>query len=234
MESLFKSVGFEYEYYDEMIDLYKKYFLHTDNMFVFFIKVFKNDKTNKTPRRMMNQVQRFVSLANDIERIRPGKDDLILMFIRICLESLCNLSKENKSTFFDNYPCFFSQDGCKYILENFKLTEVNKSDDQDYNCFRSNNHSCDISLNDFFLLIKSVRNQVVHDGVYGSMQFFSRTGYPLITTYTTTDSIINNCPYKNKCWTYTFETTLNYDRFIYYFVEACINYIGYYIDTLMI
>lgn len=55
-EELFESVGFVKEYYSQMADFYRSNFKSEAEMISFFVKVFKNDENDKTPRRMMNQV----------------------------------------------------------------------------------------------------------------------------------------------------------------------------------
>ena len=62
MEKLFDKVGFIKEYRDEYSEFYKPFFQSEEELKDFFFRVFQNDDIDKTPRRMMNQIQRFVSL----------------------------------------------------------------------------------------------------------------------------------------------------------------------------
>ena len=112
-EELFKSVGFVKEYYVQMSDFYRDNFESERDMISFFVKVFQNDDKDKTPRRMMNQIQHLVSIADDIDQIRPGRDPLRIFFIKTCLEALCALSGMKKPVFYEGFP----QD----ILNCFKL-----------------------------------------------------------------------------------------------------------------
>lgn len=121
-EELFESVGFVKEYYVQMSEFYKDNFESERDMISFFVKVFQNDDKDKTPRRMMNQIQHLVSIANDIDQIRPGRDPLRIFFIKTCLEALCALSGMKKSVFYDGFPSYMSDEGKAYILENFSLT----------------------------------------------------------------------------------------------------------------
>ena len=98
-EELFESVGFVKEYYVQMSDFYRDNFESERDMTSFFVKVFQNDGKDKTPRRMMNQIQHLVSIANDIDQIRPGRDPLRIFFIKTCLEALCALSGMKKPVF---------------------------------------------------------------------------------------------------------------------------------------
>ena len=65
-EELFESVGFVKEYYVQMSEFYKDNFESERDMNSFFVKVFRNDDKDKTPRRMMNQIQHLVSISNDL------------------------------------------------------------------------------------------------------------------------------------------------------------------------
>lgn len=44
------------------------------------------------PRRMLNTVNRLVSVASDMEKIRPGKDIFKIIFLVTCVETLQQLS----------------------------------------------------------------------------------------------------------------------------------------------
>ncbi|MBQ9858247.1 MAG: hypothetical protein IJO77_04525, partial [Oscillospiraceae bacterium] len=74
MDKLFKEVNFVFEYREELETFFRPYFEDEQSMYSFFASVFQNDDKDKNPRRIMNQISRFVSLANDIAKIRPGRD----------------------------------------------------------------------------------------------------------------------------------------------------------------
>jgi hypothetical protein len=85
----------------------------------------------------------------------------------------------------------------------------------------------------FLQIIKAMRDMVVHDGNYWEVQIFAYDEESVWLTHLETDLKIlpeNVFNYKDKLTTYHFETTLQYEKFIYYFVEACIKFINSYID----
>ncbi len=102
-EDLFVQVGFVQRFRAESEQFYRPYFENDAKMSYFFFSVFKNDSIDKRPRWMMNDIRRFVSLANDIDNIRPARDPLRILFFRICLEALCKDSGSQKSDFFDTF-----------------------------------------------------------------------------------------------------------------------------------
>lgn len=93
--------------------------------------------------------------------------------------------------------------------------------------------SYELTFFDFFNIIKAARDMVVHDGNYWEMQFFAHDNDSTWLTDITTDEkmLSKYCyPKTKRTITYHFRTTLQYDRFIFYFVEACINFINNYIN----
>lgn len=233
-EELFESVGFVGEYYSQMSDFYKDNFDSEEDMISFFVKIFKNDENDKNPRQMMNQVQQLVSIATDIDQIRPARDPLRMFFIKTCLEALCELSgmnnKKDKPIFYEIFPTFISTEGKQYILNNFLLMSF----DDIYMNHKYEEHH-ELTIDDFFEIIKAVRDIVAHEGNYWEMQFFAHntTDTTWVVSLETNRKILKSYQYKceeNITREYHFETTMQYDRFIYYFIEACIGFIVNYID----
>lgn len=232
-EDLFETVGFVGEYYSRMTGFYRSIFDSAEKMISFFVKVFKNDTNDKTPRQMMNQVEHLVTIANDIDKIRPGRDPLRVFFIKTCLEALCALSgmnnKKDKPAFYEKFIDYMSTEGKLYILENFSLTGFE-------DVYRGHTYevSHNLTIDDFFEIIKAVRDIVAHEGNYWEMQFFARdSDSTWIATLETDRKILKS--YKYQCQdkmvrTYSFETKMQYEQFVHYFVETCIAYIGAYID----
>ena len=71
---------------------------------------------------------------------------------------------------------------------------------------------------------------VAHDFNYWEMQFFAYdTDFTWLTSMKAKDDILPSYNYQReqkKETTYHFETTLNYEKFIYYFTEACVRFIN--------
>ncbi len=224
VEKLFDSVGFTYEYRDEMEQFYRAYFSSEMEMRQFFQRIFENDDVDKTPREMVNQIQRFVTLANDIDLIRPGRDPLRIFFIKTCMEALWSLSGMNKKTFYDIFPSFLSSEGVNYILQNFSILFF---EDEIADHIYEVSHT--LTICDFFEIIKAVRDMLVHDGNYWEMQFFAHDkDSTWIATLQTDEKILVSYEYQKKSGmfrTYHFETKLQYGEFIHYFVEACITFV---------
>ena len=230
-EELFESVGFVKEYYVQMSEFYRDNFESERDMISFFVKVFQNDDKDKTPRRMMNQIQHLVSIANDIDQIRPGRDPLRIFFIKTCLEALCALSGMKKPVFYEGFPSYMSDEGKAYILENFSLTGF-----EDVYMNHQYEASHELTIDDFFEIIKAVRDIVAHEGNYWEMQFFALDDDSTwIASLETDRQILKSYKYQNQqkmTRTYVFNTTMQYERYKYYFVESCINFLLGYIEQM--
>ena len=75
---------------------------------------------------------------------------------------------------------------------------------------------------------------VVHEGNYWELQLFAHDKDSVWLTHIETNKqLLSKATYNNsskQVVTYHFETTLQYEKFIYFFVEACKNYIADYIE----
>lgn len=215
------------EYKKELVEFYSPYFTYEFELEEFLTDTFDYEYGSFEVRQMIFQVQRFVSLAEDIDIIRPGRDSLKITFLKTGLESLFFLSgynKKQKKQFFENFCGFFSDKGKKYILDNFKLS--NFEDEYKGLVFDACHN---MELIDFLNIMKATRDFVVHDGEYWGMDFFTDDEDIItVATMETEIELLSTYKYlrtKKFKTTYIFDTTLNYEKFIFYFVEACVNFI---------
>ncbi len=219
----------EKEYYMKLVSFYMPFFLDEAETTAFIDRMQIVDPKSRIPFQMISQVERFVTLAEDIEKIRPARDGLRIVFIRVCMESLAYLGKEKIKPFCNKLSACFSEEGKNYILTHFKLTAFEQTcqDIPDLDSY-------DLSMDEFLHVIRAVRNRTVHDGVYWESQFFARDDDSIwVTTLITDEKILSDYQSsKKEIIEYTFETTLQFSRFKHYFVEACINYITRYVDDI--
>ena len=155
----------------ELEHFYSPYFFSEEELQNFLSGVFDYENGALEKRQMILQVQRFVSLANDIDKIRPARDPLRILFLKFGLDALSSLAgytKKTKNIFYNDFCKCFSKEGSDYILNNFKLSSF--FDEYNGHNFEA---SHDINLNDFFNIVKITRDAVVHDFTYWEMQFFA-------------------------------------------------------------
>ena len=117
----------EQQYFLELKEFYSPYFPTLEEADTFINKSIQLDWDDRKPRQMLFQVQRFVSLATEIDKIRPERDGLRMLFLKCCMESLANLSNKKTKEFYECFATFFSEEGKHYILDNFSLSFIEHS-----------------------------------------------------------------------------------------------------------
>ena len=221
----------EEKYLLETKEFYFPYFSEKESLDLFINRIFQFDWDDRKPRQMLFQVQRFVTLATEIDKIRPARDGLRMLFLKCCMESLARLSQIEPKVFFDTFATFFSKEGKKHILDNFSLSFIEHSENG-----IEIDESFDLVIDDILWIIKAMRDMVVHDGNYWELQIFAYDNDSTWMTHIETkEPLLSKKTYANKSKqlvTYHFETTLQYETFKYYFVEACINFINNYVEQL--
>ena len=69
----------------ELEAFYARFFDSDDELQTFLSDAFDYENGSLARRQALFQVQRFISLANDIDKIRPGRDPLRILFLKIVL-----------------------------------------------------------------------------------------------------------------------------------------------------
>lgn len=223
----------EEKYLLETKEFYFPFFSEKESLDSFINRIFQFDWDDRKPRQMLFQVQQFVTLATEIDKIRPARDGLRMLFLKCCMESLAKLSDMEPKAFYDAFATYFSEDGKKHILDNFSLSFIEHSENGVVI-----DESCNLVIDDVLSIIKAMRDMVVHDGNYWELQIFAYDNDSKWSPHIETDKqLLTKSTYRsisNQTVTYHFETTLQYEKFRYYFVEACINFINNYIDQLAV
>lgn len=212
MNDLFVRVGFVDTYYSEMVSFYRDYFCNEEDLNNFFLLVFENDNVNKFPRKIMNQVARWVGLAEDMQKVHPDRDPLTVLCVRACIESITTSKKD----FFDRN---LSPDGRNYIENNFQVINIYDENGKEIDNFDEMS-----VIQEFEEMLFRVRSEAVHDGDYWSSQVFARSkDVWWVSMY--------RYEKKTKSVFVTYKTKIERDLFLKYFVEAAINYIKAYVDS---
>lgn len=237
MKTLFEKVGFVCEYKEEFEKFYRPYFSDENELNNFFVQIFMHDDVDKTPRRIMNQIVHLVSLANDIEKIRPRRDSLRIVFLQSCIESLYKLSEDNGGKYKERdranfYVDMLDEDGKQYILQHFKFSFLEPAymmGEKEKILFDKHGRD-NLTIGDFALLLYRMRGMVLHEGDYWSMQFFAYdTDSTWLVSVATDEKILHfQEREKKKPILYHFETTMQYEQFVKYFVKGCLRFLEEY------
>lgn len=166
------------------------------------------------PKRMLNAVMRFVSVARDIETIRPRDDPFKVIFLITCIESLqtqrgkkFKSKSEKKEMIFDFFESFTSPDDSQYIHNHFE----NIPDD-----FFEMSKSGPTVLAE---ALYSIRNAAVHTGDCWGSIFPEKNSGEIITV-----------PGRNKTTMHrAYTNAIPYTQFEQIFVRTCINLIRNYV-----
>lgn len=196
-------------------------------------------------RCMINQLYRFCNLADEVSGITRSPDALRIFFLRVSIETICNLcnSSNKKKNFYSDY---LSESGKSYISAYFHITQVGVSDDSIPHLFLD-----DIIKDGFnkFQLFETIffgiRNSVVHRGECWDNRLFVKGEYPIMSSFVSYKKnesfgkffeelknqtkedyleeikIIINEPKRYI----TYESSLNYEQFKKYHIDACLRYI---------
>ncbi len=177
--------------------------------------MFKNDLEDKTPRRMMKLIVRSVGLAEDIDKIKPGRDPLTIMCVRFCIDAICEISckRKEKAVFLQKH---LSDEGRKYIEQSFSVICIEDGEGKEI-------IEASSDMQAFENLVFRVRNAMAHEGDYWTSQVFSHSDQ--------VDMVSAFFEKKNGevLETVRYETKIKRDRFIHYFVEAAVDFIDNYI-----
>ena len=76
---------------DEWIDFYKKCFASRGEAEAFVKACESQEPPNNTAKIIMHQGQRLVSLAEDMPKLRPGRESLQVFFLIVCAEAVSKL-----------------------------------------------------------------------------------------------------------------------------------------------
>ena len=163
------------------------------------------------PKRMLNAVQRFVSVANDIDTIRPGDDPFKIILLITCIESLQTqrrkIFKTKRNMIVDFFDTFTSFDDSENIRNHF---ETNPDD------------FYDIPKSGPVLLAEAlyaIRNAAVHNGDCWDLLFPDNNMDLLITVPG------KNHQSERKCYI----NGISYSKLEHIFVRTCMKLISHYV-----
>lgn len=175
--------------------------------------------TDFIPRRMINEVERLISAARDMEQIRRGKDIFKIVFLVTCVETLQNLIGNNvikKKQLFDFFEKYTTKTDKDYIASNFILEDENIV-----------SHECS-GFKCFIGIINEYRNCAVHEADYWDLCFNNREdGFPLLINLKINLENFSKNNKKDHC----FHTTISYKAFEKIFVRTCIHFIQDYMSN---
>ena len=247
-EQLLKKYFGDSFYFDKTVQFYFDFFQNAGDLLEFLEKIFsfKKQKGANTPRLMINRIERFANILDDVN----DKIEVKIFFLITAIESLYSLS-ENKLA-----------DNKRKILNDFIVNYIG-SVDQDQlisgiqYSIADRGYSFGIegrmNLSDIVDLLTELRNKMAHEGTYG---YFSFPGddVPLLNVlnlYTGNEFSearakvkrlkerkgidINTDQYKNrKIYQRVYDISITYDDLRKIMIRGMINYTEQYINDCFI
>lgn len=148
---------------DKWILFYTPFFENPDSVYA-FVERLENlgpEDSMHPAKIMMHQTQRLVSLADDIQQIRPNRESLQLLFFLICAEHIAKMhsnfehdgqSRQFTRKFFNEFVLPRDQ---RHLVDNFRRTRERSP----------------LDLQEIVDLLYDVRCDVVHEGKYWGFSF---------------------------------------------------------------
>lgn len=173
--------------YPKLLEFFSPYVSDKEEIAAFITQALRL-RQNVIPRRMLNSIERLVTLADDTEIIRPGKHPLKIFYFVVCIETLYSLSGSSLSKlgmvkdFFNSY--ILEQDK-ELILKGFRRDlsdnrfNVHRLPEETFVEYeaRLNGPTVDRTFNTqvtmeiFASVINELRNCFAHEGDYWQFHF---------------------------------------------------------------
>lgn len=149
---------------DKWLDFYNPYFKNHSDAKKFVESCEIQTHPNNIAKVMMHQVQRLVSLSDDMQKIRPNDDPLKILILIMCVENIAKLH--------DGYT---GESKSWHYVEKF-FEDFLSNDDKDLlsNGFVDNNDKWlrPLSFEDVIKMLYKIRCDVVHKGNYLDFSFY--------------------------------------------------------------
>lgn len=175
------------ELFPKLIDFFCPYFTNKKVLASFISSILKL-RNNNIPRRMLNSIERLVTLADDTETIRPGKHCLKIFYFVVCIETLYKLAeiKMNSKTLtvIDFFTKYIAEDDQQLILDlfhrnladdKFHVYRLPSETDEQYeermNTSVDRTFNTRVTMEVFARVINELRNGFAHEGDYWHFHF---------------------------------------------------------------
>lgn len=173
------------------------------------------------PRQMLSSVERLVSAARDMERIRAGKDVFKIVFLITCVETLQGLANPTMTgNKFKEWLLPFFEENTSTSDKEFIASHF-FHDDEDSAIDGSEN-----SFEQFVAVLNEYRNCAAHEGDYWDYCFNSSSDD--CPTLLPLRIDLKEYSRKNKR-EHCFQTCVSYEKFESIFVRTCITFIQNYV-----
>ncbi len=210
------------DYTAKMLRFFEPCFTSKEELNEYWKHIQEFDWNDRRPRRMIGAIFSFVTMAKGIDKVWPPRDGLRAIFLKMCLESLKHLSDRAFPDFYTQFAKGFGHDGEIYLSERLKVSFSTK---------KIEDVPIKVTPNVLLGLIKSLRDNAVHDGEYWDAVLFSLDAQTITTSYYCSDWDVEGNK-RGEFRTYHIETTMILDEFLLLFTAAALTYVTSYMKRL--
>lgn len=222
------------EFLPELLNFFSPYVSDKEELTAFITAVLKH-RDNNIPRRMLNSIHRLVTLADEMEDVRPGKDSLKIFYFVVCIETLFHLrdgNVQNKAVAVINFfTSYIEPEDQQLILDRFRRSlgdekyrfkrlqhEIQESYEERIST--PDRMRTQIDMEVFARVINEIRNCFAHEGEYWNFNF-SKRDYSIMNSLTVAENKSEDKLKRNHLidgLRRVYSVDLTYDQF----KEACV------------
>lgn len=192
---------------DNLVRFYQKYCKDATRL----VETCRDLERDRRPLRIMNTIERLMSLEEDVVRIRP-REGLTLFFLVVCIESIYVFSetdlKWKVTDFFTNHVAPTDQEdlirGIQRSLSDDSIRERGR----------------ELSIETIARLISKVRNTFAHEGVYWTFHFADEDRVPTLNIIK-----LKEASGEDEA-EHSYEVTLTLEEFKSIVIRGCIRFLG--------
>ncbi|MFD0680354.1 MULTISPECIES: hypothetical protein [unclassified Paenibacillus] len=199
-------------------------------------------RSNNSPRRMLNSVERLVSLADDMDVIRRGKHSLKIFYFVVCIEtlySLANIEMNKTMILIDFFNKYIEEADAQLIVkcvrrslgdERYSFRETSG----EYNQTMNDRWNTEIDMEIFARVINELRNIFAHEGDYWGFHFADSDSAVLNTIIVAENQMEVKLKREGKVegLKRVYEVKLTYEQFKAICVRGFINFIKAYFKPI--
>ncbi|OMF00883.1 hypothetical protein [Paenibacillus sp. FSL H7-0331] len=225
-----------------LVEFFTNYVEEKSELVAFITNILKF-RSNNSPRRMINSVERLVSLADDMDVIRKGKHSLKIFYFVVCIEtlySLADIEMNSKSMIIiDFFNTYIEEADAQFIIDNIRRS---LGDDRykfnetvgEYKQTNNDRWNTEINMEIFARVINELRNIFAHEGDYWGFHF-TDSDTAMLNTITVAENqreVKLKRDGKLNGLRRVYEVKLTYEQFKAICVRGFLNFINTYFKSI--
>ncbi|WP_018750860.1 hypothetical protein [Paenibacillus sanguinis] len=212
----------EFDINDDYVEFYSCFLGDEEQALCLIKRCYKITEVDVRPRRIVNNIARLITLADDQMKIRGGRYGIQIFFWMVCVEAIYNISKplNPKKDKITTIRKFFNESILRedqlFILDHITRSIV------DYRWNYTKHLHMNIIANIFYF----VRNDFVHEGSYSNFHFKSED-----SSTTIMNSIVLK-EFKDDVFEERiYDVNVTYSQMRDIIIRGCINFLNKHLES---